>query len=144
MDAQPRTRLVKRDVADRPSQGRRGAPQIGIALTRQEYDQLWRDLAAVRRRLLGQCECCPELFPAGFGPGFTLDGMLRESKKLPGVRLRKIVLHDDSIYELRPNFALPDMVESATAVARTSNWDDKSGTCLARKRRQSFASGCGR
>ncbi len=102
MDAQPRTRLVKRDVAGRPSQGRRGGRQIVIALTRQEYDPMWRDPAAIRRRLLEQCECCPELFPEGFDPGFTLDGMLRESKKLPGVRLRKIVLHDDSIYERRP------------------------------------------
>lgn len=79
-------------------------------MTRQEYDQMWRDPVAIRQRLLEQFECCPELFPEGFDQGFTLDGLLRESKKLPGVRLRKIMLHDDSIYELRPSFALAYMV----------------------------------
>lgn len=71
---------------------------------------MWRDPIAIRQRLQQQFECCPELFPAGFDHGFTLDGLLRESKKLPGVRLRKIMLRDDSIYELRPSFALAYMV----------------------------------
>ncbi|MFM9961338.1 MAG: hypothetical protein ACKV2Q_08935 [Planctomycetaceae bacterium] len=44
------------------------------------------------------------MFLEGFDQGFTLDGLLRESKKLPGVRLHKIMLLDDSIYELRPSF----------------------------------------
>ncbi|MCX7420099.1 MAG: hypothetical protein NT013_11250, partial [Planctomycetia bacterium] len=111
MDAQPRTRSVKRDASHEALQRPRGSRQIVIAMTRQEYAQLWRDSAAIRQRLLEQFECCPELFPEGFGQGFTLDGLLRESQKLPGVRPRKIMLHDDSIYELRPSFALADMVE---------------------------------
>ena len=110
MDAQPRTRSVKRDARSEASQRPRGARQIVIAMTRQEYDQMWRDPVVIRQRLMEQFECCPELFPKGFDQGFTLDGMLRESKKLPGVRLRKIMLRDDSIYELRPSFALAYMV----------------------------------
>lgn len=81
MDAQPRTRLVKRDACPEALQRPRGARQIVIAMTRQEYDQMWRDPVANRQRLLEQFECCPELFPEGFAQGFTLDGLLRESKK---------------------------------------------------------------
>jgi len=46
----------------------------------------------------------PELFPAGFDQGFRLHGFGRPSRKLPGLKLRKIILADGTSYWLRPSF----------------------------------------
>lgn len=110
MDAQPRTRSVERDAPEQSSQRQRGSHQIVISMTQSEYDQIWRDPQAVRKRLLELVEVAPESFPQGFKDGFALDGLLRESKKLPGVRLRKIILNNGSIYELRPSFVMSYMM----------------------------------
>lgn len=110
IDAQPRTRSGKRDGPAKSSQPECGAHQIVIAMNWPEYDRIWGGPAAFRRRLQEQFECAPELFPDGFAQGFKLDGLLPESKKLACVRLRMIVLRDDSIYELCPSLALPYMV----------------------------------
>ena len=60
------------------------------------------DPAAVRRHLAGcrsrpelhraMHRSAPELFPAGFDQGYCLHGFGRESLKLSGLKLRKIVL----------------------------------------------------
>ena len=46
----------------------------------------------------------PELFPAGFDQGYCLHGFGRESLKLSGLKLRKIVLANGASYWLRPSF----------------------------------------
>ena len=109
MDAQPRTRTVKRDGSKGVGQTR-GHKQLVIPMSREEYDEVWRDAAEIRARLTVLAAESPELFPLAFLEGFTLDGLLRESRKQPGIRLRKIILKNNAIYELRPSFMLPYMV----------------------------------
>ena len=104
MAAQPKTRQVHRERKAPPSQPPRGAKQIVIPMTRPQYDATWHQADRVRAYLTGWAEAAPELFPAGFDQGYCLHGMGRESHKLPGVRLRKIVIADGTAYWLRPSF----------------------------------------
>lgn len=106
MEAQRRTRQVHRDKLARSGQAPRGAKQIVVPMGRQEYEEIWRSPAALRARLQEWYQIAPELFPEGFGNGFALHGLGRESRKLPGIRLRKIVLSDGSSYGLRPSFVM--------------------------------------
>jgi len=73
-------------------------------MTPQEYDDLWKDPSRVRACLDAQASESPELFPPGFTAGYGLHGFGRESRKLPGIRLRKIVLANGNAYWLRPSF----------------------------------------
>ena len=98
MDAQPKTRQVHRQRKAPSPQAPRGAKQIVIPMTRQQYDDLWHDTKRVRTFLAGWARSAPELFPAGFEQGYRLHGFGRTSRKLPGLKLRKIVLADGSCY----------------------------------------------
>ncbi len=94
MDARPKTRRVNRERKSPASQSPRGAKQIVIPMPRARYDEIWED---ARRTRLAVAECArsaPELFPAGFDRGYRLHGFGRESRKLPGLKLRKIVTAD--------------------------------------------------
>ena len=51
-----------------------------------------------------KAQSAPELFPDGFGQGYHLHGLGRESCKLPGLKLRKIMWADGASYWLRPSF----------------------------------------
>lgn len=113
MDAQRRTRRLNRDKLDRGDQVPRGAKQIVIPMNRQQYEGIWDSADEVRRFLEGWLVDFPELFPEGFGDGFALHGCGRESRKLPGVRLRKVVLPDGSSYWLRPSFVMGYMAGTA-------------------------------
>jgi hypothetical protein len=104
MDARPNTRSVNRERKPAPPQLPRGAKQIVIPMTRQQYDELWLDSEALRAFLAESVRSSPELFPAGFDQGYRLHGFGRESRKLPGLKLRKVVTHDGSSYWLRPSF----------------------------------------
>jgi hypothetical protein len=104
MDAQPKTRQVHRERKAPPSQPPRGAKQIVIPMTRQQYDDLWPQADRLRAFLAEWVQTAPELFPAGFEQGFCLHGLGRESRKQPGLKLRKIVLADGTSYWLRPSF----------------------------------------
>jgi hypothetical protein len=94
MDARPNTRRVNRERNPPPPQPPRGAKPIVIPMTRPQYDDLWHQADRLRTFLAEWAEAAPELFPAGFDRGFSLHGFGRESRKLPAVRLRKIVLTD--------------------------------------------------
>ena len=59
----------------------------------------------------------PELFPAGFDRGYRLHGFGRESRKLPGVKLRKIVMADGTSYWLRPSFVTSYMTGTVEELA---------------------------
>ena len=110
MDAQGRTRRVNRDRSERGEQSARGAKQIVIPMTQTQYDELWTDARQVRAtvdRLLAES---PELFPAGMADGYALNGFDRESRKLPGVQLRQVLLKDGTAYWLRPSFVLSYMM----------------------------------
>lgn len=118
MDAQRRTRRVDRDKLEPGQQRPRGARQIVIPMTRQQYDDLWSSPTAVRAFVEGLRAESPELFPANFGDGYALHGQGRESRKLPGVRLRKVVLKKDGAsYWLRPSMVLGYMTGTVDELA---------------------------
>ena len=68
------------------------------------YDAFWHDPQRLRAFVDGWAPSAPELFPVGFERGYRLHGFGRESRKLPGLKLRKIVTHDGPSYWLRPSF----------------------------------------
>jgi hypothetical protein len=104
MDARPSTRPVDRERKPAPPQPPRGAKQIVIPMTRTQYDELWHDPRRVRAFVDDWVRSAPELFPAGFDRGYRLHGFGRVSRKLPGLKLRKLVTDDGSSYWLRPSF----------------------------------------
>src|SRR3954471_23547937 len=104
MDARPKTRRLNRERKSLPPQAPRGAKQIVIPMTRPQYDDLWHQTDRLRAFLAEWAEVAPELFPASFHQGDDLHGFGRESRKLPGVKLRKIVLADGTPFWLRPRF----------------------------------------
>jgi hypothetical protein len=58
----------------------------------------------VREFVDGWFRTAPELFPAGFDRGYRLHGFGRPSRKLAGLKLRKVVADDGRSYRLRPGF----------------------------------------
>ena len=117
MDAQPKTRQVNRERKTPMPQAPRGAKQIVIPMTRQQYDDLWHDAERMRAFLAGWAQSAPELFPAAFDQGYRLHGFGRESRKLPGLKLRKIVLADGTPYWLRPSFITSYMTGTVDLLA---------------------------
>jgi len=73
-------------------------------MTRTQYDEIWHDPQHVRDFVDGWLRSDPELFPAGFEPAYRLHGFGRPSRKLTGLKLRKIVTADGVSYWLRPSF----------------------------------------
>lgn len=110
MDAQRQTRRLNRDKLDGTEQVPRGGKQIVIPLSREQYREIWSSPEQLRRYLDEWIQVAPELFPAGFEKGYALHGMGRESCKMPGIRLRKIVLADKSQFWLRPSFVMSYMM----------------------------------
>ena len=117
MDARPKTQQVNRQRKTPPPQAPRGAKQIVIPMTRQLYDDLWHDAERVRAFLAEWAQSAPELFPADFDRGYRLHGFGRESRKLPGLKLRKIVTADGSPYWLRPSFITSYMTGTVEELA---------------------------
>jgi hypothetical protein len=57
----------------------------------------------------------PELFPATITGGYTLEGLLPVSRKMPDLRLRRIRVADaeaskENVFTIAPSFVLPYMV----------------------------------
>ena len=117
MDARPNTRRVNRERKPAPPQPPRGAKQIVIPMTRPQYDEIWHDPRRIRAFVDGWVRSAPELFPVGFDRGYRLHGFGRESRKLPGLKLRKVVTDDRSSYWLRPSFVTGSMTGSADDLA---------------------------
>jgi hypothetical protein len=117
MDARPNTRPVNRERKPRTSQPPRGARQIVIPMTRTQYDEIWHDPQRVRAFLDHCAQEAPELFPAGFAPGYRLHGFGRPSRKLPGLKLRKVVTADGVSYWLRPSFVAGYMAGTVDELA---------------------------
>ena len=106
---------------DRPKRAQvaKGSRQIVVSLERDDYDRIWKDPRAVRQFLETQLQQFPELFPAQMQQGYQLCGMLPESVKLPGVRLRQIKLKSDPQvkYTLRPSFVAPYLIGTVDELA---------------------------
>jgi hypothetical protein len=117
MDARPNTRQVNRERKPPSLQQPRGAKQIVIPMTREQYDDLWHDAEGLRAFLADVAQSASELLPAGFDQGYCLHGFGRESCKLPGVKLRKIVLANGTSYWLRPSFVTSYMTGTADQLA---------------------------
>ena len=104
MDARPKTRPVNRERKSTPLQPPRGAKQIVIPMTRTLYDEIWHQPQRIRTFVEELVRSAPELFPTGFDRGYQLHGFGRTSRKLPGLKLRKIITSDGVSYWLRPSF----------------------------------------
>ncbi len=117
MDARPKTRRVNRERNAPAPQPPRGAKQIVIPMTRPQYDEIWHDAERARAAVASWARSAPELFPPGFDRGYRLHGFGRESRKLPGLKLRKIVLADGTSYWLRPSFVISDMTGTVEELA---------------------------
>ena len=117
MDARPNTRRVNREREPSPTQPPRGAKQIVLPMTRSQNDEIWHDPQRIRAFVEESARAAPELFPVGFDRGYRLHGFGRNSRKLAGLKLRKIVLDDGSSYWLRPSFIAPYMVGTLDELA---------------------------
>ena len=117
MDNRPKTRRVNRERNTRTPQPPRGAKQIVIPMTRPQYDESWHDPRRIRAIVDGCARSAPELFPAGFDRCYRLHGFGRESRKLPGLKLRKVVTADGTPYWLRPSFVAGYMTGTVDELA---------------------------
>jgi hypothetical protein len=86
-------------------------------MTRTQYGEIWHEAEPLRAFVEEWARVAPELFPDGFGLGYRLHGFGRQSRELPGVKLRKIILADGSSYWLRPSFATGYMTGTVDELA---------------------------
>lgn len=117
MDDRPKTRRVHRERIAPAPQPPRGAKQIVIPMTRPQYDESWHDAERTRAAVAGWARSAPELFPPGFDRGYRLHGFGRPSRKLPGIKLRKLVTADGVSYRLRPSFVAGYMTGTVEELA---------------------------
>lgn len=117
MDTRPKTRRVNRERNAPAPQPPRGAKQIVIPMTRPQYDAIWHDAAGTRATVAGWARAAPELFPPGFDRGYRLHGFGRPSRKLPGIKLRKVVTAEGTSYWLRPSFVAGYMTGTVEGLA---------------------------
>jgi hypothetical protein len=117
MDAPQRARVLNRNRSAEPSQPQRGEKQIVIPMTREQFDQSWHD-ARKMRNIVDDCfASCPELFPPCFRDGYAFHGFARPSKKLDGLRLRKLRPRGGGeAFHLRPSFVLSYMTATTDGV----------------------------
>jgi len=107
MDSQQRRRSLNRQRTNEArSKTDYGSRQICIEMDRETYDDIWDDPRKVRSYVEDQIAQHPELFPEDIADGFVLSGMLRESKKMPGIQLRQLRI-GKTAYALRPSFVMP-------------------------------------
>ena len=84
--------------------------QIHVPIEQEEYETILHDHKKFRKRLNEIIQKHPEIFPQGIEEGYTWHEMCKESKKLPGIRCRRIKLKSSGlVYMIRPFFILPYM-----------------------------------
>ena len=103
MNTRPNTRRADRERKSPAPQPPLGAKQSVIPMTRTQHDEIWHDTGRPRAFIEEWARVAPELFSAGFGPDYCLHGFGRESRELPEVKPRKIVLADGASFRLRPS-----------------------------------------
>ena len=110
MDAPKQARILNRNRSADPSQSQRGDRQIVIPMTREQFDDNWRDSGKMREIVDRNMAEHPELFPECLLQGYAFHGFARPSKKLDGMQLRKIRPKDGSeAFHLRPCFVMSYM-----------------------------------
>lgn len=86
--------------------------QICISIEQETYNRILFEAQAFRSYLDAMIGQYPELFPADIEQGYKLHDILPESKKMPGIRLRRIKVTKsagEQVYTVRPCFVLPYM-----------------------------------
>src|SRR5712692_1929215 len=89
--------------------------RITVPISREDHEALIHDADRYRVYLDALIEQFPELFPSAIEQGYVWHDVLPESKKLPGVRLRRIALKardaagKPPVYTLTPSYVLPSM-----------------------------------
>jgi len=78
-----------------------------VFIAPEEYDKILVDHKAFRQALDHVIEQHPELFPSIIQQGYNLHDILPESKKMSGIRLRRIKLSTGDVYTIRPSFVMP-------------------------------------
>jgi len=72
--------------------------QICVFIDPEEYNSILFDPEAFRQYLDGTIEQHPELFPVAIQQGYKLHDVLPESKRMPGIRLRRIELYMGDVF----------------------------------------------
>lgn len=117
MDGAKKARVLKRMRPPDQPQAQRGDRQIVLPMTRPQYDAGWDDPQQVRQWIDAARARHPELFPADLRAGYVLHGFARTSRKLSGIRLRKIrPAGGGPAYHLRPSFVLGFMTGTTEAL----------------------------
>ena len=83
--------------------------QVCLFIDPAEYEQILFEPEAFRQYLDRERALHPELFPAAIQQGYKMYDILPESKKIPGLRLRRIELESGEVFTIRPSFVLPYM-----------------------------------
>ena len=118
MDARPKTRQVDRERKTPSTQVPRGAKQIVVPIIPAAVATIFALMPiASGASSSNAAPVAPELFPAGFDQGYCLHGFGRESLKLSGLKLRKIVLANGASYWLRPSFIFSYMTGTVDQLA---------------------------
>jgi len=91
----------------------RGSKKIYLPIEREEYECILPDAKAFRACIDSLIDKHPELFPSTIGQGYKLHDVLPESKKLPGLRLRRIEVQaapgESGVFTISPAFVMPYM-----------------------------------
>lgn len=100
----------------------RGSKRICLPIARAEYERIVMEPPAFRQWLDALIAQYPELFPAAMAQGYQLHDILPVSKKLPDVRLRRIMVANPqqpagNAFTIAPAFVLPYMTGYTDAVA---------------------------
>jgi hypothetical protein len=93
--------------------------KICIPLSMEEHKRIINDKTECKKILDKMITEYPELFPSSINKGYKLNGMLPESKKMKGIRLRRILLKSTKeVYTICPPFVMPYMMGYAEDVEK--------------------------
>ena len=112
MSASKRKRECNREKVFDPLSNK--SKQICIHIEQETYDRILFEAQAFRAYLDTMIHQHPELFPSDIERGYTLHDVLADSKKMPGLCLRRIKIaalegSKAQVYTIRPSFVLPYM-----------------------------------
>ena len=101
----------------------KGTKRIYIPIERDKYMEILPEGDAFRAYVDSMIAQYPELFPSAIAEGYKLHGLLPESKKMPGIRLRRIKTKGteegtEEAYTICPSFVMPYMTGYADDVEK--------------------------
>ncbi len=105
--------MPQREVDTSKSLIAKPSQRITVPVSREDHEAIIDDADKYRAYLDRLIEQAPELFPAAIEAGYVWHDVLPESKKLPGVRLRRLALKakaadgNSLVYTITPSFVLP-------------------------------------